>query len=192
MRTAPQRTDQQHLLDRDSNPIGTRPPRPFKDTPREAKRADHIRHRRGTRRPLDRRESVAALRCARGTGCVRRVPGSRCQLCPGRSSSSSKDCRPPAPNSCATSAPRQSQMVKPTASNVRTFAGTSDRQGAVAHEQPYHTPPSWLRVPGRPAIVARGSARDPPDGARLWPAVVRIAWPPPPRGHCSFATAASF
>jgi hypothetical protein len=102
------------------------------------------------------RSSVAASgSAAAGTGLVRRVRGSRCPPCPGRSSSSSQDCRSPASNSCAASAPRHSQMVKPTTSNVRTFAGTSDRRAAVAHEQPYHTPTSRLRVPGRPAIIAR-------------------------------------
>ncbi len=35
------------------------------------------------------------------------------------------------------------------------IAGTSDRRAAVAHEQPYHTPTSRLRVPESPAIIAR-------------------------------------
>ena len=91
------------------------------------------------------RSSVAALgSVAAGTCCVRRVSGSQCRSCSGRSSSSSRDCSPPAPNSCATSAPRPSQMVKPTASNVRTFAGTSDTQGAVTARATISHVPSRL------------------------------------------------
>ena len=108
------------------------------------------------------RSSVTASgSAAAGTGLVRRVRGSRCPPCPGRSSSSSQDCRSPASNSCAASAPRQSQMVKPTTSNVRTFAGTSDRRAAVAHEQPYHTPTSSARSTREACDHCSGSARDP-------------------------------
>jgi hypothetical protein len=72
------------------------------------------------------------------------------------------------------------------------IAGPSDRRAAVAHEQPYHTPTSRLRVPERPAIIARA----PPEALFLAapdhePAVQsagKVSWratlvAPPPRGQ---------
>jgi hypothetical protein len=90
-------------------------------------------------------------RARSGHVCVRRASGFQCRPHPGRSSSSSRDCRLPStnvPNSCAASAPRQSQMVKPTASNVRTLRAPPTDKAAVTHEQPYHMSRVGSECPG--------------------------------------------